>query len=322
MDYQKSKCRCPNISIVVPVYNEAENIFAFYKRIVNVLENLGETFEIVFINDGSKDNSLDLLLTLHKEDSRIKVIDLTRNFGKEIALSAGLDYTWGKAVIPIDADLQDPPEVIAELMAKWREGFDVVFATRAEREGESWLKKTTSRLFYRIIRMLTKIDIPEDTGDFRLMDRRVVDSLKQLRENHRFMKGLFSWVGFRQAGITYNREPRYAGKTKWNYWKLWNFALEGITSFSYAPLQFATYFGLAVALFSFLYGTYLIILTLLYGNPVPGYPSLMVVVLFLGGVQLLTIGVIGEYIGRIYNESKRRPLYLIRESFGFDKQND
>lgn len=309
------------LSIVVPMYNESENIFVFYERVVSVLEKLGLPFEIICVNDGSKDNTMELLLTLHEKDPRIKVIDFSRNFGKEIALSAGIDFASGEAIIPIDADLQDPPELIPELVSKWREGYEVVYATRTQREGETFLKKFTSHVFYRIIRLLTRFDIPKDTGDFRLMDRRVVKSLKQLREQHRFMKGLFSWVGFKQVSVPYQREPRYAGKTKWNYWKLWNFALEGITSFSYAPLQFATYFGLIVALISFIYGTFLLINTLFNGNPVPGYPSLMVVILFLGGVQLFTIGIIGEYIGRIYNESKRRPLYIVRETYGLVDNN-
>lgn len=304
------------LSIVVPVFNEWDNLETFYDRIAKVLEELGETFEIVFVNDGSNDDTLDVLLSLHARDDRLKIVDLTRNFGKEIALTAGIDFAAGKAVIPIDVDLQDPPEVIPKLVAKWREGYDVVYATRVSRDGESRLKKWTAHWFYRVIGRLTKFELPRDTGDFRLMDRQVVDALKQLREHHRFMKGLFSWVGFRQASVPYHREPRFAGKGKWNYWKLWNFALEGITSFSYAPLQFATYLGLLVSLSAFLYGSYLVIVTLLYGNPVPGYPSLMVAILFLGGVQLLTIGIIGEYVGRIYNETKRRPLYLVRRSFG------
>jgi len=305
-----------NLSIVVPMYNEAENVFAFYDKVVSVLEKMNLPFEIVCVNDGSNDNTLELLLSLRKRDQRIIVIDFSRNFGKEIALSAGIDFARGEAIIPIDADLQDPPELIPELVSKWHEGYDVVYATRTQREGETFFKKFTSHVFYRIIRLLTRFDIPMDTGDFRLMDRRVVKSLKKLREQHRFMKGLFSWVGFKQVSVPYQREPRFAGKTKWNYWKLWNFALEGITSFSYAPLQFATYFGLFVAVIAFVYGIFMLFKTLFYGNPVPGYPSLMVVILFLGGVQLLTIGIIGEYIGRTYNESKRRPLYIVRETYG------
>lgn len=300
------------------MYNESDNIDIFYNRTIKVLEELGETFEIVCVNDGSKDNTLEKLLELHKKDPRVKVVGLSRNFGKEIALSAGIDYANGEAVIPIDADLQDPPELIPQLVAKWREGYDVVYATRTKREGETWLKKWTAHMFYRVIGKLTRFNIPKDTGDFRLMDRKVVDAIKKLREQHRFMKGLFSWVGFKQVSLPYCREPRFAGKTKFNYWKLWNFALEGITSFSFAPLQFATYFGLIVSFTAFIYGLYIIAKTLIFGNPVPGYPSIMVVMLFLGGVQLLTLGIIGEYIGRIYNESKRRPLYFVREAVGFD----
>ncbi|HBQ28026.1 MAG TPA: glycosyltransferase [Desulfotomaculum sp.] len=314
-----SNCSSERIvfSVVVPMYNEVENIDQFYTRIIKVLEGLGKTFEIICVNDGSKDDTLFRLLALHKKDPRVKIIDLSRNFGKEIAMSAGIDFASGEAVIPIDADLQDPPEFIPKLVAKWQEGYDVVYATRTEREGESRLKKWTAHTFYRIIGRLTRFDIPKDTGDFRLMDRKAVDALCQLREHHRFMKGLFSWVGFRQASLPYRREPRFAGKTKWNYWKLWNFALEGITSFSYTPLQLATYFGLLVSVFAFIFGLFMLFRTLLYGNPVPGYPSLIVVILFLGGIQLLTIGIIGEYIGRIYNESKRRPLYFVQEAIGF-----
>lgn len=308
------------ISLVVPVYNEYENINEFYRRCVEVLELLREPFEIVFVNDGSKDDTIELLLALCNKDRRIKVINLSRNFGKEIAMTAGIEHSSGDVVIPIDADLQDPPELIPELMAKWREGYDVVYATRIKREGETWFKQWTANMFYKIIGSVTRFNIPKNTGDFRIMDRKVVEALKQLREQHRFMKGLFSWVGFRQTSLPYYREPRFAGKSKWNYWKLWNFAIEGITSFSYAPLQFATYIGFSVALCAFIYGIYLIILTLLHSNPVPGYPSLMVVMLFLGGVQLFTMGIIGEYIGRIYNESKRRPLYFVQDSFGFNDQ--
>jgi glycosyltransferase involved in cell wall biosynthesis len=305
-----------SFSIVVPMYNESSGIEAFFSRTLKVMDELGEPFEIICINDGSRDDTLERLRQIHGRDPRIKVIDLSRNFGKEIALTAGIDFASGEAVIPIDADLQDPPELIPRLVEKWREGYDVVYATRIERDGESFFKRWTARMFYRLIRRLTRIGIPGDTGDFRLMSRPVVEALKSLREQHRFMKGLFSWVGFRQVSVPYRREPRFAGKSNWNYWKLWNFALEGITSFSYVPLQIATYFGLLIAFFSFCYGLYLLVRTLLYGNPVPGYPSLMVVILFLGGVQLFTLGVVGEYIGRIYNESKRRPLYFVRQTMG------
>jgi glycosyltransferase involved in cell wall biosynthesis len=306
------------ISILVPVYNESPNIMEFYFRVTRVMNQTGYRYELVFINDGSKDDTLDKLYGLREKDQRTKIIDLSRNYGKEIAMTAGLDHCRGDAVIPIDADLQDPPELIPELLAKWEEGYDVVYATRTQRDGESSMKKVTAHLFYRFVKKLTPIPIPKDTGDFRLMSRKVVNALKELREQHRFMKGLFSWVGFRQTSISYRREPRHAGKTKFNYWKLWNFAVEGITSFSFMPLQVATYLGFAISLFAIVFALYLFASTLLNGNAVPGYPSLMVTILFLGGVQLTTLGVIGEYIGRIYNESKRRPLYFVQDRAGLD----
>ena len=308
----------PVLSLVAPMYNEAENVEAFYARAVRVLEGLGEPFEIVLVNDGSKDDTLERLVALHRRDPRVKVVNLSRNFGKEIALSAGLDVASGDAVVPIDADLQDPPELVVEMVARWREGWDVVYAQRTSRSGESFAKRATSFLFYRLMRRLTRIDIPRDTGDFRLMDRRVVTALRELREHHRFMKGLFAWVGFRQLALPYARDPRHAGRTKWNYLRLWNFAIEGITSFSFVPLQVASYVGALVALLSFLYGGYFVVRTLLFGRDVPGYPSLLVIMLFLGGVQLLTLGVLGEYVGRIYAETKRRPLYVVRETLGLD----
>lgn len=309
--------KIPEISIVVPMYNEEGNIEMFYRRVVNVLDSLGKPFEIICINDGSRDGTLYKLNVLHQKDPRVKIINLSRNFGKEIAMTAGLDYSSGEAVIPIDADLQDPPELIPRLIAQWREGYDVVYATRVRRHGENWLKKITAGAFYNVAERITSISIPQNTGDFRLMSRPVVEALKQIRERHRFMKGLFTWVGFHQTSISYDRDPRFAGRTKWNYWKLWNFALEGITSFSYVPLQAATYSGILISLVAFIYATIVFIRTLVFGNPVPGYPSLMVIVLFLGGVQLFTLGVIGEYIGRIYNESKRRPLYFVQGAQGF-----
>jgi glycosyltransferase involved in cell wall biosynthesis len=312
----------PLISLIVPVYNESSNIMEFYFKVTRVMNQTGYGYELVFINDGSRDDSLEKLSGLREKDHRIKIIDLSRNFGKELAVTAGLDNCRGDAVIPIDADLQDPPEVIPELLAKWKEGYDVVYATRNRRDGESSMKKMTAHLFYRVIKSLTPIHIPQDTGDFRLMSRKVVNALKELRERHRFMKGLFSWVGFRQTSVSYRREPRFAGKSKFNYWKLWNFALEGITSFSFLPLQVATYLGFAISLFAISFALYLFITTLIGGNPVPGYPSLMVAVLFLGGVQLTTLGIIGEYIGRIYNESKQRPLYFVQDMIGMDDNKD
>ncbi|MDT3428091.1 glycosyltransferase involved in cell wall biosynthesis [Paenibacillus forsythiae] len=309
-----------SLSIIVPMYNEGENVSVFYEKITQILVSHNYDYKIICINDGSKDDTMERLRQLANHDKRVKVINLSRNFGKEIAMSAGLNYSKADIVIPIDADLQDPPEVIPLLIEKWKEGYDVVYATRKKRDGETWLKKATAHTFYRVMGKVTRFEIPADTGDFRLMTKQVVDALNQLPEQHRFMKGLFSWVGFKQTSVTYYREPRYAGKSSFNYWKLWNFAIEGITSFSFAPLQIATYLGLLIAVLSLVYATYLVIATFTLGNPVPGYPSLMVAILFFGGVQLITLGVIGEYIGRIYNESKRRPLYLVKEELNIDEE--
>jgi glycosyltransferase involved in cell wall biosynthesis len=310
----------PVVSLVVPMYNESENVEAFHARAVEALERVSEPFEIVCVNDGSRDDTLERLVALHRRDPRVKVVNLSRNFGKEIALSAGLDHARGDAVVPIDADLQDPPELVGEMVARWREGWDVVYAQRTSRSGETWLKRATSYLFYRVMRRMTRIDIPRDTGDFRLMDRRVVEVLAELREQHRFMKGLFAWVGFKQLALPYARDPRHAGKTKWNYLRLWNFALEGITSFSLVPLQIASYLGVLIALLSFAYGGFIVVRTLIYGRDVPGYPSLVTIILFLGGVQLITLGALGEYVGRIYAETKRRPLYVVRETLGLGEE--
>jgi len=301
------------LSVVVPVFNEESGIAEFHRRLSSVMEQLGLRWEAIYVNDGSRDGTLALLQTIRTVDSHIGILNLSRNFGKEIAMTAGLDHASGDAVIVIDADLQDPPEVIRDLVAAWREGFDMVYAQRRKRDGETWLKKATASLFYRLMRRVGRTELPSDTGDFRLMSRRAVDAVVRLREHHRFMKGLFSWVGFRSRSILYDRAPRYAGATKWNYWKLWNLALEGITSFTVMPLKIATYLGLVVAVFAAAYAVFIVGLTLLYGNPVAGYPSLMAVVLFLGGAQLITLGVIGEYLGRVFNETKQRPLYLVDE---------
>lgn len=306
------------ISVVVPLYNEELNIDYLFKRLLSELSRLDMSYEIVCVNDGSKDNTVGCLIEHHHQNPRIKVVNLSRNYGKEIALSAGLDYANGNAVIPIDADLQDPPELIAELVEKWREGYDVVYATRRSRQGESWVKRFTANVFYRTIDSLSQVPIPRNTGDFRLLDRRVVDALKRMPERNRFMKGLFAWVGFKQTSVIYDRPSRYKGETKWNYWKLWNFAIDGITSFSFLPLKVWSYVGLLVAIPSFFYASFLVIRTLIYGIDFPGYASIMVAVLFLGGVQLVSLGVLGEYLGRVYEEVKGRPLYLVRESYGFD----
>lgn len=302
----------PIISIVVPCFNEFEVLGEFHRRLLAVLGKLAVRFELIYVNDGSSDQTLEELTRLRRTDPHVAIVDLSRNFGKEIAMTAGIDHANGDAVIIIDADLQDPPELIPALIHEWKQGFDVVYAKRNKRDGESLLKKITSYFFYRVIQKVSRVSIPEDTGDFRLMSRRAVEALKALREQHRFMKGLFAWVGFPQRAVLYNRDPRFAGSTKWNYWKLWNFAIEGITSFTIAPLKFATYFGLVIAIGAFLYAGVIIFKTLVYGNPVAGYPSLMVTILFLGGIQLITIGILGEYLGRMFDETKRRPLYVLK----------
>lgn len=306
----------PCLSIVVPMHNESQNVQAFYDRVAGVLDGLGETWEIVCVNDGSRDDTLAQLTELHHRDPRVKVIDLSRNFGKEIALTAGLDHATGDAVIPIDADLQDPPELIPELLAKWREGYEVVNATRRSRQGETWVKKATANAFYRALEKMTSIRIPRNTGDFRLISRPAMDALRRLPERNRFMKGLFAWVGFRQATVYFDRHPRHAGVTTWNYWRLWNLALDGITSFSSLPLRVWSYLGAGIALCAFFYASFLILRTLFFGIDLPGYASIMVTILFIGGIQLIGLGVLGEYLGRIFEEVKQRPMYLIRESHG------
>jgi glycosyltransferase involved in cell wall biosynthesis len=300
----------PSFCIVIPVYNEADCICEFQRRLAAVMDMQGD-WQAVYVNDGSTDDSLALLRKLRQQDPRIAIVHLSRNFGKEIATTAGLDHANGRAVIVIDADLQDPPEVIPSLIDRWQQGYDVVYAQRRNREGESLLKRVTASLFYRLMEDVGNVRLPPDTGDFRLMSWRVVEALGRLREHHRFMKGIFAWVGFSSTGVLYDRSPRFAGQSKWQYWKLWNFAIEGITSFTVMPLKVATYLGIFVSILAAIYACQLVARTLLFGNPVAGYPSLMAVVLVLGGVQLLTLGVIGEYLGRIFNETKQRPLYLV-----------
>ncbi len=303
----------PVLSVVVPAYNEQEVLPEFHRRTVAALDALDVTYEIIYVNDGSRDSTMEVLRGLHAADPRAVVVSLSRNFGKEAAMTAGFEHARGQAVVIIDSDLQDPPELIGKLMEGWREGYDMVYARRRRRDGESFIKKLTAKSFYRVIRSVSRVQIPTDTGDFRLLSRRAVDALLKLREEHRFMKGLFSWIGFKQKAVEYDRDARFAGVTKWNYWKLWNYAIEGITSFTIAPLKVATYLGFFVALFSFLYAAFVIYKTIAYGESVAGYPSLMVVILFLGGVQLLFIGVLGEYVGRTFNEVKGRPLYFVGE---------
>ena len=299
------------LSVVVPAFNEQEVLSEFHGRLTGVLDRIDAACEIVYVNDGSSDRTLAIMHGLRAADGRVAIIDLSRNFGKEIAMTAGLDHARGDAVVVIDADLQDPPELIPQLIAEWRNGFDVVYAKRTVRNGDSPMKKLTAAGFYRVIGNVSRVHIPADTGDYRLLSRRAVDALKQLREQHRFMKGLFAWIGFPQKAVLYRRDPRFAGVGKFNYWRLWNFAIEGITSFTITPLKMATYVGMLVALFAFCYAAWIVYKTMMYGEPVQGYPSIMVTVLFIGGMQLLCIGIMGEYLGRLFNESKRRPLYLL-----------
>lgn len=300
------------LSLAVPFYNEEEVISLFFKEAVSALERIPNLhFEIVCVNDGSRDQTLAKLLWHAKQDSRVRVIDLTRNFGKEAALSAAIDESRGDVVVPFDADLQDPPHVIEALVAKWREGYDVVLARRNNRDADSALKRWTALFFYRLHNKVSDVKIPENVGDFRLMSRQVVNSLKALPETQRFMKGLFAWIGYRAAVVDYTREVRAAGTTKFSGWKLWNFALEGFTSFSTLPLRIWTYAGSLVAVLAIIHAIWLTLRTLVFGVDVPGYASLATAVMFLGGGQLIGIGVLGEYVGRIYFESKKRPVYLI-----------
>jgi glycosyltransferase involved in cell wall biosynthesis len=301
------------LSVVVPVYNEREMLPRFHSRMLSVLDALDMSADLLYVDDGSNDGSSEWLDAEQATDARIAVLRLSRNFGKEAAMSAGFDYAGGDAVVVIDADLQDPPELIPTLIEHWREGFDVVYATRESRDGESWLKRKSAAIFYRLMDRLSDVPIPRDTGDFRLLSRRAVDALAKLREQHRYMKGLYAWIGYPQKAVPYAREARTSGRSKWSYWRLWNLAIEGITSFSAAPLKLATWLGLFTSVMAFAYGLLFLLRTLFFGNPVPGYPSLMVVILFLGGVQLVCLGIIGEYLARTYNESKARQLYFVMD---------
>jgi len=307
----------PTISVVAPVFNEEAILPEFYRRTSAALDALGEPWELVLVNDGSRDRTPQIMRELHAADPRVKVVDFARNFGHQVAITAGADYATGDAVVVMDADLQDPPEVIPDLLARWREGYEVVYAVRAERKGETWFKEFTAKAFYRIVYRITDIDIPMDTGDFRLMDRKVVDALKAMREKHRFMRGLSVWVGFRQTGVKYVRAERLAGETKYPLKKMLKFALDGITSFSYLPLQLATYVGFTIAGLAVLGIIATIILRLSGSEAFYGQATALVSVLFLGGVQLISLGIIGEYLGRIYDEVKGRPLYIVREAVGF-----
>ncbi len=302
-----------SLTVVVPAYNESEGLREFHARLAAVFDQLDLACSVLYIDDGSRDDTYAVMCSLRDADSRVATLRLSRNFGKELALTAGLDHADADAVVVIDADLQDPPELIPTFVTHWREGFDVVYGTRESRAGETRFKKFTASTFYRVMGRLSQTPVPRDTGDFRLLSRRALDALKTVRERQRFMKGLFAWVGYRQKAVVYPRDPRFAGETKWNYWKLWNFAIDGITSFSGAPLKIATYLGIGVAMLAFVFGIWIAIKALLLGDPVQGYPTIMVTILFLGGVQLIALGVIGEYLGRLYVEAKQRPLYLVDE---------
>lgn len=302
------------ISVLIPAYNEEPVLEKLFTRLANLANEVKEyDFEFLFVNDGSKDNTLDIIKDFAEKDSRVSYINLSRNFGKEIGMIAGLDYVQGDATVIIDADLQDPPELIPEMIKLWEEGYDDVYAKRRSREGESWLKKYTSKMYYRTLQKITHIPIQEDTGDFRLLDKRVVEAIRQFRDTQRNAKAIFSWVGFHKKEILYDRDERAAGMTKWSYPKLINLAIDGITSFTTAPLRISTYVGAGVSILAFLYLLFLVIRTTFFGTDLAGYPSMMAVILFLGGVQLLFLGIIGEYVGRIFNETKQRPLYLIEE---------
>lgn len=304
------------LSIIVPVYNEQESLHTFHQRLCASLAGMKNAkFEILYVNDGSTDGTLPLLLALMQKDGRVRILDFSRNFGKEAAMTAGLAQAKGEAVIVIDADLQDPPELIPGMVRWWQAGFDVINMRRISRAGETWVKKATSWIFYKLMSRMGPVQLPSEVGDFRLLSRRAVDALKQMPERSRIMKGLFAWIGFPVKEITYHRDSRHAGKTKWNYGRLLNLGIDGITSFSVAPLRAASFAGVFSSVAAFAYGIFVIAKTMLLGDPVPGYPSLVVIILFLGGIQLLAVGVVGEYLGRMFIETKQRPLYFIKNDY-------
>lgn len=308
----------PVYSVIAPVFNEEETLSHFYGRIVAVMERLNEPFELLLVNDGSRDRSFQIMKDLHEQDPRVHVIDFSRNFGHQIAISAGLDYARGQAVIIVDSDLQDPPEVIPRLIERWKKGAEVVYAQRARRAGETKFKLVTASLFYRLIRGITSVNIPRDVGDFRLMDRQVVNALVSMREHHRFMRGLSAWVGFRQEAVLYDRQERFAGKTKYPLMRMIHFSLDAITSFSHLPLQLATTFGFILASIS-LIGIVIAVFLRLFVGAIVGQASTLILVLFLGGIQLIFLGIIGEYLGRIYDEVRARPLYIVHHVLGTEK---
>lgn len=308
-------------SVVIPVFNEEENLELLHRRLSKVLQHSCEDYEIILVDDGSRDNSLQVMMMLRESNPRVKVISFSRNFGHQMAITAGIDYASGSAVIVMDADLQDPPEVIPQLIEKWREGHDTVYAIRVSRK-DPILKRTIAFVFYRLFRRMSEIDIPVDAGDFRLMSRRVVDILRTMPERNRYLRGLASWVGFSQASISYARDERYRGERKYTLWQSARLAFDGITAFSHFPLRLVVHLGVAVSLAGFLYIAITIILALVYGRVVPGWTTLMAAVIFLGGVQLLVVGVVGAYIGRIYIEVQQRPLYLIKQKIGFSEKGE
>ena len=305
------------VSILVPCYNEEAVLHEFYRRTVQVIDGISRyDFQFMFVNDGSRDHTLDIMRELHEEDSRVSYVNLLRNFGKEIAMIAGIDYLTGDAAIIMDADLQDPPELIPEMISWWEKGYQDVSAKRRSRAGESFFKKWSSHAFYTILQKMSSVPMQRDVGDFRLLDKQCLNALRLMRESQRYTKGLFSWIGFEKKEVLFDRDARAAGKTKWNYWKLLNLAIEGITSFTIAPLRASAFVGCILAFIAILYMLFIVLRTLICGEDVPGYPSLVSIILFIGGIQLFFLGIIGEYLGRVFNESKFRPLYLVKDYNG------
>ncbi len=311
------------ITIIIPAYNEEESLPHLYERLEKLMNTMGNyQFEILFVNDGSKDNTINLIKEYREKDSRISYVDFSRNFGKEIAMIAGLDYATGDCVIFMDADLQDPPELIPELVKYWEEGYDDVYAKRSSRKGETWLKKFTSKMYYRVLQSLTSVPIQKDTGDFRLLDRRCVNALKKMRESQRNSKSMFSWIGYKKKEVLYDRDPRIAGQTKWNYKKLVDLAIDGITSFTTSPLRISTYISIPTFILLFVYFVYVIAKCIITSTAIQAYQAIILLILFFSGVQILLFGIIGEYLGRIFNESKNRPLYLVNEYNGEKEKNE
>lgn len=311
------------ISIIIPAYNEQESLPILYERLTKLMENLNNyEFEVLFVNDGSKDKTIEIIKELREKDTRICYVDFARNFGKEIAMIAGLDYATGDCVIFMDADLQDPPELVPELVKYWEEGYDDVYAKRKSRKGETWLKKFTSKMYYKVLQHVTRVEIQEDTGDFRLLDRRCVNALKKLRESQRNTKSMFSWIGYKKKEVLYDRDPRVAGTTKWNYGKLMDLAIDGITSLTTSPLRISTFIAIPTFIVLFGYFVYVIAKCFVVDQPIQAYQSIILLILFFSGIQILLFGIVGEYLGRIFNETKNRPLYLVNEYNGEREMND